>query len=56
MQSKLPTQDFIRIHRSFVVAIPKIDSFSNEEIVVGNKSLPISRNYKTEVLKTLEQQ
>ncbi|SHJ05222.1 LytR/AlgR family response regulator transcription factor [Aquimarina spongiae] len=55
MQSKLPTKDFIRIHRSFVVAISKIDSFSNEEVVVGNKSLPISRNYKTEVLKTLEQ-
>ncbi len=31
------------------------DSFTNEEIVISEKSLPISRSYKKEVLALLEQ-
>ncbi|WP_109439137.1 LytTR family DNA-binding domain-containing protein [Aquimarina sp. AU119] len=54
IESKLPQQQFIRTHRSYIIAISKIDSFSNEEIVLHNKSIPISRNYKTEVLGRLE--
>ncbi len=54
IEAKLPIQYFMRIHRSYVISIKKIDSFSNEEIVVNHKSIPISRNYKTEVLGRLE--
>ncbi|GAA4274696.1 LytTR family DNA-binding domain-containing protein [Aquimarina gracilis] len=55
IESKLPLQHFMRTHRSFIIAIPKIDSFSNEEITLGKKSIPISRNYKSEVLERLNQ-
>lgn len=54
IEYKLPQQRFLRTHRSFIIAIAKIDSFSNEEIVLNNKSIPISRNYKTEVLNRLD--
>lgn len=54
IESKLPQQYFTRTHRSYIIAISRIDSFSNEEIVVGKKSIPISRNYKAEVLGRLE--
>ncbi len=54
IESKLPQQQFMRTHRSYIIAISKIDSFSNEEIELHNKSIPISRNYKTEVLGRLE--
>ncbi len=54
IEAKLPQHQFIRIHRSFIISIPKIDSFSNEEIILNNKSIPISRNYKPEVLGRLE--
>ncbi len=53
IESKLPQQQFMRTHRSYIVAISKIDSFSNEEIVVNDTSIPISRNYKSQVLKRL---
>ncbi|MDY8138220.1 LytTR family DNA-binding domain-containing protein [Aquimarina sp. 2201CG5-10] len=53
IEAKLPQHQFIRTHRSFIISIPKIDSFSNEEIVLNNKSIPISRNYKSEVLGRL---
>ncbi len=54
IEVKLPQQQFMRTHRSYIISIPKIDSFSNEEIVLHNKSIPISRNYKSEVLGRLE--
>ncbi len=54
IEVKLPQYQFMRIHRSYIISISKIDSFSNEEIVLNNKSIPISRNYKLEVLKRLE--
>ena len=54
IEMKLPPSKFIRIHRSFIIAIDQIESYSNEEVVIQNKSIPISRTYKEQVLKTLE--
>ncbi len=54
IEAKLPQKDFIRIHRSFIVSIPKIDSFTNEFIEVNKKAIPISRSYKKDVLSRLE--
>jgi len=55
VEAKLPKDDFIRIHRSYIIAVNHIDSFTNEQIIVSGKSLPISRSYKKEVLGLLEQ-
>ena len=54
IEAKLPKNNFIRIHRSYIVAVSKIDSFTNEFIEVGVKALPISRSYKKDVLLRLE--
>lgn len=54
IEAKLPPNQFIRTHRSFIISISKIDSYSNEEIILNQKSIPISRSYKTEVLRRLE--
>ena len=54
IEAKLPKNTFIRIHRSFIVALQKISSFTNEQIVIKNKSLTISRSYKNEVLELLK--
>ena len=50
----LPKRDFIRIHRSFIVAKDKIEAFSNTEIQVGSKQIPIGRSYKEMVNNLLE--
>jgi two-component system, LytTR family, response regulator len=52
--SKLPQNAFLRIHRSYLVAISKIDSYTKELVEVNNKALPISRSFKTNVLSILE--
>lgn len=50
---KLPKSQFLRTHRSFVVQISKIDSYSNEHITIGRKAIPISRSYREEVMRRL---
>ena len=54
IEAKLPQTQFLRVHRSYIIAISKIDSFTNEFVEIHKKAIPISRSYKTSVLNTLE--
>ncbi|MBD0831748.1 LytR/AlgR family response regulator transcription factor [Aestuariibaculum sediminum] len=54
IEAKLPTDRFLRIHRSYIISLKHITSFTNEEIIIKNKSLSISRSYKKDVLRLLE--
>lgn len=54
IEAKLPVMNFIRTHRSFIVSVSKISSYTNEYIEIGNKAIPISRSYKEQVLKKLD--
>ena len=53
MGIKLPSSTFIRIHRSFIVPIDKIKSYTNEHVEIDKRELPMSRSYKDIVLKKL---
>lgn len=50
IEAKLPQNEFIRTHRSFIVSKQKIDSYTNEYVEIENKQIPISRSYKNKVL------
>ena len=54
IEAKLPSDAFLRIHRSFIIALKSITSFTNEEVTINKTSLSISRSYKKDVLKVLE--
>lgn len=53
LEETLPKDNFIRIHRSFIIAINKIDAYNADSIQLGNKELPISRLFKQNVNKIL---
>ena len=53
IEDALPRNNFIRIHRSFIVAINKIQSFTSDTIEISKQELPISRMYRHEVEKLL---
>lgn len=53
MEEKLPEAGFMRIHKSFIVSLRKIEAFSSSTIDVPGKELPIGRSYKTTVLDSL---
>jgi DNA-binding LytR/AlgR family response regulator len=55
IEAKLPKNQFLRIHRSYIISIPHINSFTNEHVEINNKALTISRSYKKDVLERLEQ-
>ena len=46
IEALLPTQRFKRIHRSFIVALEKIESYTAEEVEVNGVGIPIGRGYR----------
>ena len=42
----LPSERFIRIHRSYIVATDRIISVTSDHVKIGNQSLPVGRSYK----------
>lgn len=55
MEEKLPTDNFLRVHRSFLIAIDKITAFSSSTIELGETEVPVGRSYRDEVLERLEE-
>ena len=50
----LNNNNFLRVHRSFIVAKDKIDAFSATDIEIQGKLIPIGRSYKEQVYAQLE--
>lgn len=56
MEEKLPADMFLRIHRSFITSLSKIEAFCGHFVEVNGKEIPIGRNYRQNVLSVLNQQ
>jgi DNA-binding LytR/AlgR family response regulator len=56
IEAQLPADQFIRVHRSFVVNLQKIDAISeyHEYLTVHSTQIPIARRAKKEVVKRLK--
>jgi len=54
IEELLTKNNFLRVHRSFIVAKEKIEAFTSTEIEVSGKEIPIGRSYKELVLRALE--
>ncbi len=53
VEGMLPEKQFVRTHRSFIVSLQKINSFTPELIGLGRISIPIGKLYRQGVLKML---
>jgi len=55
IEAQLPSSDFFRVHRSFVVNLKKIDAISehHEYLTIQSHQIPVSRRSKEEVIKRL---
>jgi len=53
LEKNLPSDLFIRIHKSYIVSINKVNLFTATFVEVGKKKLTIGRNYKTLVINVL---
>jgi len=54
IEELLSQNNFLRIHRSFIVARDKINAFTSTDVEINNKPIPIGRSYKELVLALLE--
>lgn len=53
LMAYLPSQDFVRVHRSYIVNINCVDSFFGNTLVVGSTWIPVSKPHRQEVMRQL---
>lgn len=49
--SKLPQHQFVRVHRSYIVALKKIDILKKNQLTIQKHTLPVSNTYKEQLIK-----
>jgi len=54
MAERLPANLFLRIHRSFIIALGHVDAFTHSTVAINKKEIPIGKNYVKEVVHILE--
>ena len=53
IMTKLPPNDFIRVHKSFIVSKKKIDTIKSGVLLIGEKEIPIGLTYKENFKKIM---
>lgn len=54
MEDTLPDKHFIRVHKSYIVALNKIDSIERSRIRIGDKIIPVGDTYRDEFFKIID--
>lgn len=52
-ENELPKERFLRVHKSFIININKVQRFNSKFAEIGNTKIPLSRNKKEELAKAL---
>jgi DNA-binding LytR/AlgR family response regulator len=55
LEEKLPSDTFIRVHRSFIVNLKLIELLESNALIVKKKKIPIGKNYKDELFNIINQ-
>ncbi len=53
LESQLPPDRFLKVHKSFLVSVEKVQSIDGNEIRIGNARIPISRSLKDKVMNRI---
>jgi two-component system LytT family response regulator len=54
LQSKLPPSGFLRIHKSFIVPLSKIEKIERHQVIIGSIKIPLSRSYRDDLFQRLK--
>ncbi len=54
-EEKFPRRSFMRVHRSFIVNLTRVDALGgqSEFLIFGEKQVPVSRNFREELMERL---
>jgi len=50
----LPGENFVQVHKSYIVNIAKIDKIAGNQIKIGDATIPIGRHYKQDFMEKIE--
>jgi DNA-binding LytR/AlgR family response regulator len=53
VEEYLPSDQFLKTHKSYIVSASKIDSIEGNDILIGGHHVPVSRNQKDELMEKL---
>ena len=53
LSDRLGEQEFVRVHRSFIVRMDKIEDIEDGSILIGKKVIPLGQSYKDELMSRL---
>lgn len=53
IEEQLPGKDFVRVHRSFIVALKHVNSIERSRISIGDRIIPIGENYRDVFFKLI---
>lgn len=56
LEEALPCPPFLRVHKSFIISVDRVDSIGKNDIVVAERTIPIGGLYKKTFLDYLDQQ
>lgn len=54
IEERFQNKGFIRIHRSYLINISKIEKIIEDQVLINNKLIPIGRSYKSELINRLQ--
>lgn len=52
-EDKLPTEQFLRIHKSYIVNLYRVENYTSKIVTIGEEEMPLSRNRKNNLEKAL---
>jgi DNA-binding LytR/AlgR family response regulator len=53
IEDKLPTQRFLRVHKSFIVNLDQIEVFRSQKVWIGPHAIPVSETYLDALMEVL---
>ena len=53
LESQLPKEQFLKVHKSYIVGVQHIKAIEGNEILIGTSRIPISRNLKDDVVNQI---
>jgi len=51
LEDILPNEDFIRVHRSFIVPLHRLDSWTTYSVSIKDKEIPVGRTYRKTIMR-----
>lgn len=53
LQSRLPKEQFLRVHKSYIIAVSGIERVKKHQVSIGDVKIPISKLYRDALLEVI---